>query len=358
MPNAFESQYRGHSSRQNSDETGRRPLNSIIFGNSDSGYPLQTNRANSNTNMGYSGYNSSVASRSGSMPPSRNGIDHQPHMGDYSANLQPSQIGPAESLVHRPMQAPRTSDYSVNGAHRFQNQASSLQFGDLSNSLGKLEIRKEIPEPSYSSYLEPSQRAGSGSNDAIPTMNNNAYRANQTSHEPEPGLGTSYSQYRVQFGDRNAHSPSGMEYRRSHESPLYSTTVTPPMGDHQRAPSSTSLRSNTSNRQAALLEQKLRGLQQEQQNYMAPQLNLQFRPPYLQQYDYGTQAMLRMNPLAQFYPPQPLRYPTTQIMPPRGAIVDAAAGESLRSSLLEEFRSNNKGTKRYELKVWNTFSEI
>ena len=347
MPSAFEPQYQGISSRQNSDEAIRRPSNTIIFGSSDSGYPSQTTRSNSNTNVGYSGYSSSVASRSGSIPPSRNSIDNQSQLGtEYSL-----QFGSSEPFVHRSMHSSRASNYSANRNHRFQNPGSSLQFGDLTTSLGKLEIGREIQEPSYPSYLEHAQQAGAGHINTISAMNNNAYRGNHSSLEPDTRQGASYGQHRIQFGDRSTHSPSSSEFRRSHESPLYSTTATPPLNDHQRAPSTTSLRSNTSHKQAALLEQKLRGLHQEQQNYIAPQLNVQFRNPYTPTYDYSSQALLRMNPLAQFYPVQHLgTYATSQVVP-RSSVVDTAAGESLRSSLLEEFRSNNKGNKRYELKV-------
>ena len=349
---AFESHYQGNPSRHNSDDAGRRPLNSIVFGSSDTGYPSQPARSTSNASIGYSGYHTGVASRSGSIPPSRNGVDHVSQIsGDYSSLNAQSQFGLSEAASHRPTLSSHTSTFSINGNQRYPSQISPLQFGDLSTCLGKMDITKESPETSYSSYYELPQQVGNGNLNAISALNNGAYRGNQAAFGLDGRQGTVNNQYRIQFGDHSAHSPNGSEVRRSHDSPSYATNGSPPIGEHHRAPSNTSSRGSVSNVQVAQLERKLRGLEQAQQQYLPPQISqIQFRTPYTQAYEYNPN-MLRMNPLAQYYPLSAAGgYPTPRMIP-RAPAIDTVAGESLRSTLLEEFRSNNKGPKRYELKV-------
>lgn len=349
---AFESPYQNHSSRHNSDDSSRRPLNSIVFGSSDTGYPSQPARSTSNANIGYSGYHSGVASRSGSIPPSRNGVDPASQIcGDYASSNAQSQFGLSEASSHRPGLSTHTSNFSINGIQRYPGQISPLQFGDLSTSLGKMEISKESPETAYSLYYELPQQVGTGNQNAISALNHSTYRANQAAFGMDGRQGTSNNQYRIQFGEHNAHSPNGSDVRRSHDSASYATNGTSPIGEHHRAPSNASSRGSVSNVQVAQLERKLRGLEQAQQQYLPPQINqIPFRAPYTQAYEYNPN-MLRMNPLAQYYPLPAVGNYQPPRMIPRAPAIDTVGGESLRSTLLEEFRSNNKGPKRYELKV-------
>ena len=343
-PSAFDSH---HSSRHNSDETNRRPLNSIVFGSNENGY--------SNTSNGFSGYNSSTVSRSGSIPPSRRAAEYQSQISaDGIPDIYNAHIGPSESVSGRPTHSSRTSTYSSNGNHnhRHTNQTPSLQFGELGGSFGKLELGKDHPIPSYSSsYHDLASHAGNSSMSANSAHNSTAYRGNQISFDPDGRQGSSYNPYNTQFGDLSSPSPNGNDFQRSQDNSMYSGRGSPPLGEHQRTNSSVNYQSQISNGPTALLQKKLRGLQ-EQQKYLQPQLNpVQFRPSYSNPYDYNVQHMLRMNPQAQYYPMAGMDGYPPRITSRPSTVVSTNVSENLRSSLLEEFRTNNKGNKRYELKV-------
>ena len=359
----FEVSSQSHSSRHNSDETNRRAVNSIVFGSSDIGFSSQAGRSTLNTTAGFSGYNSSAASRSGSLPPSRNGADQQTQFNeDFPVTSHHSQLSQVSNYSHRPNLSANTSGYATQvGNQRYGDQMYPTQLGDLAANFAKVNLSKEneqLPfQPQNDSYYDYTPQMGHGSTNATWEPEDNGYQGNPGSYGPDgrqlDSLAPSSNQYRgVQYGGRASHSPSGSDARRSHDSPLYSTGGTPPLAEHHRASSNRNARANLPNGQAAMLERKLRGLQQEQQAYVAPQLNpLQFRAPYAHPYDYSAQNMLRMNPLAQYYPmPGLAGYPTNRMVP-RGPMLDSNSGENLRSNLLEEFRSNSKGNKRYELKV-------
>jgi mRNA-binding protein PUF3 len=359
---AFDS-FRQNGSRHNSDGNGRQPLD-IVFGSTEGGPPSA--RMPSGAGLAYSGYNSSAASRSGSLPPSRHGLEQASQLGDGPAKgAQQLQFGALENAFsHRPNQLSRTSNYSNGNAKHLEGMhQSALQYGDLSAGLGKLDLAKEQESPWSSYYDGTPQPTPNGANGNY-AMNANGYRSGSTQFEPDHRLGSSLAaynnQYRHQYNERPAHSPSGSDARRNLDSPLYSTGITPPLSEHHRAPSNASLRSNLgSGPQALQLDRQLRSLH-EQQNYIQPN-QLQRSPLYPQLYDYSPQAVVRMNlnPLAQHY-----YAPTASVAlgvgnyqsnrpVPRGPAGDGAPSESLslRSTLLEEFRSNNKGNKRYELKV-------
>ena len=361
----FDAYAQGQASRQIADEVNRRPLDSIVFGSNDMGASTYSGagRTASNASVGYSGYNSSAASRSGSLPPSRHGTDQPAQFGvEHSTNLQHLQFGTSDGLSHRPNQLSRHSTYSVNGSNKFTDHASTVQYDELHTNFSKMDLSKENQDPLYT-YYDYSQPGGFHGASTGYGSNSQTIRSTQTSLEPISRLGSSlnppYSQDRQQLSDRSSYSLSASDLRHNHDSPLYSHTGTPPLADHHRAPSNSSLqRSNASGGQAALLERKLRGLQQEQQSYMSTQRNpLHYQTPY-HPYDYNQQNLLRVNPLASYYslPAQQGYQSNTQNYGlnrniPQTPTVDSNARESLRSTLLEEFRSNNKGTKRYELKA-------
>ena len=355
--NSFEALSQNHSARHNSDDTNRRPINSINFGSDEMSLSAQTGRYSSNTTAGYSGYTSSAASRSGSLPPSRNGTDKQTQFGDdFHANAQ------TKSMSHRPNLSTNTSTYAVQvGNQRYGDQMYPTQLSDLSHNLGKVNLSKEsedyhshAPHDSYYDYPSPATITNVNT---TWSPDDNGYRNGQRSYVPDirqhDSLAPSLNQHRgIQFEDRASHSPSSSEARRNHDSPMYSSGGTPPLLEHHRMPSNRTIGRPVPNGPAALLDRKLRGLQQEQQGYMSPQLNpLQFRTSYGSPYEYNHHAMLRMNSLAPYYPmPGVGGYPTNRVVP-RGPMLDTNSGETLRSILLEEFRSNSKGNKRYELKV-------
>lgn len=127
-----------------------------------------------------------------------------------------------------------------------------------------------------------------------------------------------------------------------------------PLPAATQRPSSSQNGSAFRTNESALLERKFQiQLYQEQQNYLAGR-QFQARVPFTQpQFDYQQLDALRMNPLAAYYAQN--AYVAAPV--PQAAIVqpsharDNVANEVSRSPLLEEFRTNNKGNKRYELKV-------
>lgn len=96
--------------------------------------------------------------------------------------------------------------------------------------------------------------------------------------------------------------------------------------------------------QAAALERKLRGLQEQDYTQSNPLQRMQFP----QAYDFATYQAARLNALSGFYPVGQLG--GLGGMVPRSPREQDPA-QVVRSPLLEEFRANSKGNKRYELKV-------
>lgn len=168
-----------------------------------------------------------------------------------------------------------------------------------------------------------------------------------------------------QFDNRNAITPNGSGIRPS---PFYSATATPPIYDHLYPSRTDQAPRVLSNGNIAVVERKLRGLQQvqqvqqvqqEQQNFMNPQhfqpqqfqqmlATNQFRGPY-SPYQYGVPNGIPVNGLTPGIPLPAMPGMMPLIEPPK-APRDHDTGEGIRSVLLQEFKSNNKTSRRYELK--------
>lgn len=140
--------------------------------------------------------------------------------------------------------------------------------------------------------------------------------------------------------DRGSVSPAGSDYRRQLNSPKYYVGGTPPLDSVYR-PSSRGPRLAQG---AGDLERRLQSIQFAQQQNYYPQFQGQY-PPH--GYDY-TSPNYRQ-------PSVPYGYvPITPYVPPQNVPTrpskDQDVGVGVRSVLLEEFRSNSKTSKRYELK--------
>ena len=363
--NAFDTASTGRPSRHNSDEDKRRPMKAMVFGSNDMGSAVQSGRQN--TYGSISGYNSSTVSRSGSLPPTRNGGNQSVHLSsDVSATSQYSQFGQPSTTgsSHRPNLSTHASSYSsFVGNSKFGDRPSPTQLNSLAGDFGNFNLGKENSHPLYATQNTPhfggpgslkydyGHQVGSEITSDVWGSEDNVYQISHDAYIPETittsSLPPQWTQYHsVHFGGHTSHSPSNSDTRRSHQSPFYSATETPSTGAQYRAPSRSSIPSGT----AALLDRKLRGLQQEQQDYLMHQPNhLQFRPPYPYSYEYSIDNTIRMN---QLHPPVP-NVSTLLVNPlyPRGPAKDPDPAQTLRSALLQEFRSNNKTNKRYELKV-------
>ena len=354
----------------------------IQTGDSDDGNRLNLNSSYdsvASNNMIPSGFNSNAASRSGSLPPSRHGNDYPPQFGEYPTNLAHSNI--PDAFGQRANQHSRNSTISANGPERFSDTPWQSNVGDLTALMGRMNTGRDALEESLSSLWGDQSNQLQSPNRAFGAMSagfngppNGEFftnqRSNSISYDTDarlfPPVAPSFNQQRIPFPDRSSNSPTGSDARRSRGSPQYLNTSTPPLPDHSRGFSNVSGRSNLNPHN---LDRKLQRLQ-DQQSY-APSPAMSFRPPYLGAYDVNAQNNQRINQQLQYYqstlgvgmpygvqqppfnvPNQPLRpHQPGQMLrePPRGPAGDSI-GDSLRSSLLEEFRAT-KGTKKYDLKV-------
>ncbi|KAI9656986.1 MAG: mRNA binding protein puf3 [Trizodia sp. TS-e1964] len=151
-------------------------------------------------------------------------------------------------------------------------------------------------------------------------------------------------------GPRGQTSPSASEYYRSMQNPYYSGSGTPQAGtEYYRAPSRDSQSGRNGhghhNVHPAILDRKLSLLQHEQQAYPSHNANAQVVLGNSHQYRYDHSPHNgRLNQMIPFpfMIPSPLH--TT------GPSRYSRGEEGYRSPLMEEFRSNIKSNKRYELK--------
>ena len=355
-------------SLNNGEDENRHPSMSMVFGSNDTGSIPQGGRQMFQQGT-RSGHNSAAVSRSGSIPPSRSGDEQHSYFGaDGLTNPPSARFGQGSTSFpsHRPNHSTQTSTYSSQPGNRRHGaeQSNHIHQADFTGEFRKMNLGKENEYPLYPSYQSSQEQSSipyehSHQLDASAT----AWNADEVSYQnglgsftpngmPPGSQALQYNQSRnTQFGEHSPQSPNGSDTRRSHHSPFYSTGGTPPSGDQYRASSRGMVNPRVPHGQAALLERKLRGLQQEQQGYIQPQPNpLQFRAPFAHPYDYNPQNTLRMNPLAQYYA-MPGVHNFLPPLVPRGPSRDHDVGQNLRSALLEEFRSNSKTNKRYELKA-------
>ena len=339
--------------RQDGEDLGRRNLNGIHFGS----------MAN-NGNMAYSGYNSGAVSRNGSLPPSRHGADTIPQFGDLPSSAAYPMS--ADALSHRQAQHSRHPTFSsMNGynSNKFSEQAWQTSLGDLSAMAGKMDLGKSNTEVPLSSYWnQPQQMPSPGSVSSTPALSF-AKRNGSISYDtgnplmsnPFPG----YSQQRMLFNDKSSYSPTGSDIRNGNDSPMYFNAATPPVLEHTRGLSTNSSRHNLSAYSQAILENKLRGLAEQQQSHQ-PSPALSYRSLYNGPFEFSpsnNQGFSRMNlPMPQYFGNGSIggyggHMPTGRV-PPRGPASDMSAENSHRSPLLEEFRnSKGGGAKKFELKV-------
>ncbi|OJD17980.1 hypothetical protein AJ78_01937 [Emergomyces pasteurianus Ep9510] len=164
----------------------------------------------------------------------------------------------------------------------------------------------------------------------------------------------------ARLSDRGPASPTVSDYTRGVRS-FYSAGGTPISNGQFRTSSGSRLAGQLPDGQTELLERKLRGLQQEQQDYLQSMANpLHARLSLAQGYGFsGYQAVPRVNLLSNYYPVAPFSGvgPTSTL--PRSPHREPDPIQVVRSPLLEEFRTNNKNNKRYELKdIYNHIVEF
>lgn len=367
----LESRGFGGFQRLNGDEESQRQVNAIVFGSNDPGLGMSAERQGFSIDRVHATASSRTASTSGSLPPSRNGTEQ---IGQYAAlshdKPQYSQFSQTSTFFpsHRPAHSARTSSFSSQANQRHDDFATQLHEAELMSKFAKSRL-DDGNEQGYSGMNGAAQFSSQGPYDHDYTRQMSSNTSGNVWGLGESGYHNAFESYTsnngtsgdscapqynayisAQLADRDFTSTGVSDYRRLH-SPYLSSSGTPPGGaDQNRPPSRAGVLNRASFGQAAILERKLKGLQQEQQGF-SPQTNpLPYRGPFSQSYDFNTQNGLRINPLTPYYPVAAVGgFPGPMV--PRGPARDHDVGQNLRSALLEEFRSNNKTSKRYELKV-------
>ena len=265
----------------------------------------------------------------------RNGYAHMPHNSTSFAS-------------QRPAHASHPSFHS-------ETQGFDSRYGngsvDISAGLSKLQVNdgafghSVAQRPAYMSHAsyDGSLRA------------KYAQGGDESNYQPAPGyvadgatdLGLAYQASR----SRADGSVSPAELTRM-GSPFYPGVDTGSVaGPHFRNASGSRL----SEAQTLALERKLRGMQPEAE-YAASVANPLQRVQYPPSYDFAGYQAARLNALAGFYQVSPIGGLGAAAFSPRGHRENDLS-QVVRSPLLEEFRANSKGNKRYELKVWISLIE-
>ncbi|TVY29008.1 Pumilio-like protein [Lachnellula hyalina] len=284
---------------------------------------------------------SGSASRDGSMPPSRssdsglNGgslpygttfgsIGHTPNNSIHSQ--RPSFSGPAVSFPQG-----NSSRYSDPAQHD----------SDLSDRLGGLAFGEDsLDNPKYAPH------SFSQNGNSMWDVPNGPKSLTYDRYASQPFPDQGY--FKPHFGDRGSVSPADSDYRRGYNSPKYfSAAGTPPSGSDQiYRPVS---RGQRIPQGPSELDRRLMFAQQQ---YIYPP----FQGQYPHAYDYPPPNFRQGSVPYGYHMPMP-PYQTTQGVPTRPKEQDVGVG--VRSVLLEEFRSNSKSNKRYELKdIYNHVVEF
>ena len=375
---AFDSHKISRISRHNSDEENRYAQRKWAFEGTDAAFYVQPARPslnNNNNNNNMSGYNSSAASRSGSIPPSRGDAEYMTNStrarGDIANNQYlRNSTSNASTTSHRPSFSAQTPSYINSTGPCRQNNAGPLSPTQLNHLMGdfdKLNVGQENQQHGFAAQRgalngNPLQYVNGFPQDFVPNGNdvwNNrddgGYQGHSDNGTLAPsGSGSVMSQPNshraVALATQYSHSSSNSDTRHSHHhSPFYSNAGTPPPCQ-QRGPARGGYNNNVS---TIMLDRRLRGLQQEQQAYMVPPPNfVQFRNqyPHLNSYDFYHRSGLPMNQLQPYYPMPPAPNLLTAPNVPRGPARDQDGDQS---QLMREFKDtmNKPGKRITELKV-------
>lgn len=349
-----------------------------VDGNIDRAYPYMTQRSQSLipgysdpnavhsptddrrsvANSEYFGSSSAAASRNGSLPPSRHGNEpslfSQPSDGFsrfMSSQGTPTRIGHNSVLPTQPLRAnqTRTPSFPNDTTPLFERMSLMNPGADGRNA----QHRSSVSNASMSAY---STQASSERN--VHSQNgfvdeDQTYSGSVPSLQAHTPEGLSIGQLAGTYGSHTlprygagAMTPSSSGINSS---PYYTAASTPPLpnGTHVPQGHNNHARSVSNN---AYLESRLRNIaQQEAQGYMNPQFPAYGAMRYANGYGQIPFQIPNMNPYTQISGPISLHNMT--MMPndgPRGRREhDASFG--VRSTVLDEFKNNNKG-RRWTLK--------
>jgi mRNA-binding protein PUF3 len=313
-------------------------------------------------NVPFLGIGSSV-SRDGSMPPSRASDSGHNGNGLTFGNGHVS-FG---SIGHTPQSSINSSRPSFSGPSFHQSNGS--RYNDIT-SQSEAELREKFAGLRFDGDVESSGAPPQSNNSTTYSQNNpnfapsnyqvnggagmwnEASNVSQTSgnlenYSNQPFVDQVYYTKVPRFGDRGSVSPAGSDYRRGLNTPkYYSAAGTPPLGpDQMYRPGSRGPRLQQG---PIELDRRLQNIHfaQQAQAYMPYGQFQDHYTPHV--YDYAPPTFRHGNVAYGYQMPMP-SYPSGQVIPRRPA-KDQDIGLGVRSVLLEEFRSNSKSNKRYELK--------
>ena len=300
------------------------------------------------------GYNN--ISREGSLPP-------PPGRGEFS-NLQNSRYGPNVSVQRTNASANTGPNLmrSEQTSQRLKREHSAPRLETITGHLNRLTVQDR--RPSYAS----SQHSPNSTTDSFAPVRAATFGGasnNQWGNEDQypstgslsPSTGASgfarQNQVRGPSDGQYSQSPADSDTRFSHQSPFYSQTGTPPT-INQHTVMNRVTNAKASIPQPAVLNERLRGVQQAQQGYTSQQGSMALRHQMNFPFEIGAQQSFPMNPLAPYYPMPPPSHILAGPQAPRGPAHDHDTTSPHGSPLLEDFKHNSKTNKRYDLKVDNT----
>ena len=235
----------------------------------------------------------------------------------------------------------------------------------ITEPFGRLDVQSQLPNRDYAALQRrrPDQRPlqqsdySFDSRKSLPKYNSVLDDATLTHPSQHSAEAMSESAYNVtsgyfrsmSFDERGSPSPATSDRHQSLNSPFYSTTATPPTGPGSIRSGSGDANANfETNGYVPVLDRQLRAPYQLEEQYTTPN-PLRSRHPFSQPFEFnGYATSLGLNPLASAYTaplfggaaPASFRYPSRELDP----------SQIIRSPILEDFRTNHKTNKRYELK--------
>ena len=309
-------------------------------------------------NVPFLGVGSSVP-RDGSLPPSRasdsglsgngltfgNGhasygsISHTPNSSIHSS--RPSFSGPS---FHR-ASGSRYSDVNYQNETDLQEKFAALRFDGEADSTGSHSNVSASYTQNNLNFTPNNYQLNGGASMWNEVSESSKPFGNAESYSTPPFADQVYHGKGSRFGDRVSVSPAAGEYRRVLNGPKYfSTAGTPPIDPMYRPTS----RGPRVQQGPSELDRRLQNIHFAQQAYMQyGQFQSQY-PSHIYDYPQAPQGF-RPSAVPYGYQMSVSSYSPQQMVPTRPA-KDQDIGLGVRSVLLEEFRSNSKSTKRYELK--------
>ncbi|KAG5297071.1 pumilio domain-containing protein [Histoplasma ohiense] len=296
---------------------------------------------------------------------SPNGTDQTPGSKEHSpyGHFSHSSVS---VVPQRPAHSAHASFHS--GSHGAGPRYTGSQ-SDLISGVGKLQMQDEAyynfnpnivaQRPSYhsSTSYDPSLNRFQSSN---LSSNLSSHGAGVLAPDDTIDIPANHPFNELRLTDRGPASPRVNDFARNVHN-LYSAGGTPIPNGQFCTSSGSRLTGQLPDGQTELLERKLCGLQQEQQDYLKSATNpIPGRHPLSHGYRFsGSPGVSRVNALSNYYPVTSFGGLGSSSILPLNFHREQDPIQVVRSPLLEEFRTNSKNNKRYELKdIYNHIVEF